>query len=1489
MSRISHDRTGPRIFGLLVAVATALTLATLPEQATPAQADPNGAPPAEYHYLDALHVLPPMKPGGTAGPTNDATLLDDLTISICRQDADGCTPVDTITSSTESNGPLNHGETLQYQSPPSNRYHATWKHSGATNGQKFTLSFVVDGLHLGSVTETASSTTVSPGTSFWTLYPIDIKFTVDPNPVLRTRQLHARGYFAPEIAGRMLSEFALDDKTTALILFDDLRAFDLFGSTRAIAPPPFSAIEIVDALATPQSAGGYGDGASAAAAALKSLHVFDVEQIVNALASSDTLRPSSADMLAAVQGPLGITNLQQAITYVANAQNASGGGAFDADQVLAGILQRQPGITPAQMLTLLHVASPYSVTELFTAVLHSAPAVTDMDIARAAVVIADLAIDDIKAALKTVYGVSDPTAEIRQAVSSIVAASCALYEDTATPGIAAALASLLRDRGGLSASSVLLLLSASPPSGCAFSATQLGYVLADGDTFNLPGRDFVGLAAQKYSAAELVRASRAVFAADIVQAASWVGPYGGSPATMAQTLLDNVVPRPQATGVADALQDGLAVRNVQDVADVLAALTSNGPAYSAAQVWRALANLRAFDPDSYTDPTAALDVLKRAGYAATDSLDALRADYSQAQLVDAGVRYFNFAIADVKHALQLIYPTLNVDAALFGAANTNIAGCGGIAPPVNVTSQVVLLWGTTATRGGLGYLDMIHNLGKGTPCDLSATDLARVIGPGSVFNTGDGAVSSVFSSMYSPAEISSALANVYGDSAATIASLLNGHFSALDILEALRSTASLHVGATALFNIAKQELGVALNQQVVALLHDLGIPASDTLAALINAAGDQGAQPALSALAAAGFAPGEAIGALAALEPRYAQLDHAEELAQTVLGLARWGMTAVRAALRSVYGDVLNLADFLINSAEDLVRGSCSAYIPTSATGAAGVLAHLLQRAGLSAVDAMTFLSAPPGTGCAFSPLQVAWVVGGKDAGAYSTGIKDPTANDPDAATQPGLTHLAYVTAANNDGFTVAGASGVGAALRRAFALPIAEAATDLAKFYDKTLLTQALSDSYFPVGTSLLNVATGLGGALSSLPLSVIGTSPLGLVNALAKTISDRAGTGSITSQELECLTAVGTLSGTDYSLTGMETGSAPGDSLLATLGSSSVTNLLPSPLSTGTGGNMGALGQCLVTNGLGNQIRVPLKTATVTYEKFSLPGTTLDVPEGIMTGRAGWALNVAGLKVPTLPGGLDSLPVFATDAHEMYGHGSDTFDISDFNCLYRSKYCDNRSVASYVSSSLIKTVDGNGDSPADHASLTFVLPDLLPDQLLLSGAFYSGPNGAGADQLTCSSTADVLHTALAAALPPSLYPTKGDMVSAYPDDNGNSKNLTLTTGTTAFTVGGTQTHHCGRTTSAEGGDGSLSGHVTVTPITDSNAVDSASSLRKLANFVTVPDQTDLPGSVSTLVELTLFNTLSGNFLSLMSAGGSGLTGGALAAAMARGYVPGT
>jgi len=187
-------------------VASSLIGAARPATAVAASLSDFGQP---------FHFLPPLGPEAGDPAKFDASLLDELTVSICRVDTTGCTLVKVITSSSSLSERLRIGPT----NGAGSYYLANWDTSTIKLAPStFRVTVTVDRLALGS-------TNVGPAQykSFGRTWPV--KFRIENNPIIRVRVLHEAGKSASQIANALRIEFQLGADDVRQLLAGDLDPF----------------------------------------------------------------------------------------------------------------------------------------------------------------------------------------------------------------------------------------------------------------------------------------------------------------------------------------------------------------------------------------------------------------------------------------------------------------------------------------------------------------------------------------------------------------------------------------------------------------------------------------------------------------------------------------------------------------------------------------------------------------------------------------------------------------------------------------------------------------------------------------------------------------------------------------------------------------------------------------------------------------------------------------------------------------------------------------------------------------------------------------------------------------------------------------------------------------------------------------------------------------------------------------------------------------
>ena len=202
------------VMSLLVAASPAgAGAATLPANATTGPADAAATQLAAFG--EPFHWLPPLGVESGDATKFDASLLNGLTVSICRVEASACTPVKSITSASALSERLRIGQT----SGKDGYYLANWDVS-KLKLEPFTwrVTVTIARLQIGTID-------VGPATykSFGRTWPI--KFRVEKNPTIRTRILNEAGKGASQIAAAIRAEFGICGDDVATLLANDLDPF----------------------------------------------------------------------------------------------------------------------------------------------------------------------------------------------------------------------------------------------------------------------------------------------------------------------------------------------------------------------------------------------------------------------------------------------------------------------------------------------------------------------------------------------------------------------------------------------------------------------------------------------------------------------------------------------------------------------------------------------------------------------------------------------------------------------------------------------------------------------------------------------------------------------------------------------------------------------------------------------------------------------------------------------------------------------------------------------------------------------------------------------------------------------------------------------------------------------------------------------------------------------------------------------------------------
>ncbi len=177
-----------------------------------------GGPAAATQLADfgePFHFLAPLGVESGDPAKFDASLLDELIVSICRVEGSACTPVKTLTSASALSERLRIGRT----SGKDSFYLANWDVSKLQlEPSTFRVTVTVAELELGSID-------VGPATykSFGRTWPI--KFRVEKNPIIRVRVLNEAGKGASQIANAVRLEFGICGDDLAWLLANDLDPF----------------------------------------------------------------------------------------------------------------------------------------------------------------------------------------------------------------------------------------------------------------------------------------------------------------------------------------------------------------------------------------------------------------------------------------------------------------------------------------------------------------------------------------------------------------------------------------------------------------------------------------------------------------------------------------------------------------------------------------------------------------------------------------------------------------------------------------------------------------------------------------------------------------------------------------------------------------------------------------------------------------------------------------------------------------------------------------------------------------------------------------------------------------------------------------------------------------------------------------------------------------------------------------------------------------
>jgi len=171
---------------------------------------------------DAFHFLEPLAPRAGNPENFDPSLLNYLSVEICRVSQSDCAVVKTFTSQGAGS------DQLRIETVPraGSYYIANWS-SQNTNRETYRIIVMLAGLQLGAV-----DLTPDVYNTFGRTWPI--KFLVEKDPVLRVRLLRLLGRSCSQIASVLKNEFNFSAEETASLL-----AYD---------PVPCSATEIEIAI-----------------------------------------------------------------------------------------------------------------------------------------------------------------------------------------------------------------------------------------------------------------------------------------------------------------------------------------------------------------------------------------------------------------------------------------------------------------------------------------------------------------------------------------------------------------------------------------------------------------------------------------------------------------------------------------------------------------------------------------------------------------------------------------------------------------------------------------------------------------------------------------------------------------------------------------------------------------------------------------------------------------------------------------------------------------------------------------------------------------------------------------------------------------------------------------------------------------------------------------------------------------------------------------
>lgn len=491
-----HAKTrmvGTVLLVVALAAPAALTLAgSVPAEASASVLDLTGV----------VHPQPPLSPLPNGDPFKaDRSLLDQVVVDICRITATGCTRVQLLSARTPSlTGQL---RLVLHQ------YITAWNALGTQVGERYRINFRVAGMNVSHVDMAA----VGPlgllqPYAFLAGTVIPIVFSIDNNPVVRTRSLHDRGQDATQLGGILKSEFKLSVDDAFRVLWNDIRGeeIDMAGTASApsatagmasasagpqaaiassadVVPPPtgpsaFTLQQVVDSVTF---AGSFGATAKQAAGLAKAQTDATNQQIINALVNGANLPGvTSTELLALIRDTLGVTDLNEQLRLLVNATKG-GKPAFSATDVLAALanLDPLPSVLDAlkRLQGLGYPADPALLAVKTVFAQKGVPATASTAASAVLQVLgAGFSTPEIVSALKNPMGfnVPDPLALLVNEAMKLVGSSCTAYK--ALPPTAGSIPGIISQRKDV-LSAVDVGGALRTPTVCGFSPLDMARAL----------------------------------------------------------------------------------------------------------------------------------------------------------------------------------------------------------------------------------------------------------------------------------------------------------------------------------------------------------------------------------------------------------------------------------------------------------------------------------------------------------------------------------------------------------------------------------------------------------------------------------------------------------------------------------------------------------------------------------------------------------------------------------------------------------------------------------------------------------------------------------------------------------------------------------------------------------------------------------------------------------------------------------------------------